>query len=256
MIRKKLIVISFLVCLLALSSASFLYSQGQRAQADKEQATVVQEGVMTERQREHSRLFKGYGTGKKLKDIGAEIPTGVIVKRGPGIPVGEDGPPQPLAGFLQVLACNSDAVIVGVVKDKSSQLTEDGEFTFTDYELTVEQVIKDNKLSHLEPNVLLTLTRPGGRIQLSGHVIEAEDARFKPLTKGQRYVLFLKFIPQTGAYTSVNSMSTYGLGQINIRIESDEAIRSDLQNEPSSTFTTKISAAVADCGNASKGGKP
>ena len=255
MIRKKLIVISFLVCLLALSSANLLHSQGQQGQPDKEHATVVQEGVMTERQREHSRLFKGYGTGKKLKDIGDEVPTGVLVKRGPGMPVGEDGPPQPLMGFLRGLACNADAVMVGVVKDKSSQLTEDGEFAFTDYELTVEQVIKDNKLSHLEPNVLVTVTRPGGRIQLSGHIIEAEDASFKPLTKGQRYVLFLKFIPQTGAYTSLNSMSTYGVGQTNIRIETEEAVRSDLQKETPSAFKTKISAAVSDCENASKGGK-
>jgi hypothetical protein len=255
MIRKKVTVISFLVCVLALSSVSLLYSQGQQAQSDKEQATVVQEGVMTERQREHSRLFKGYGTGKKLKDVGAEVPTGVLVKRGPGMPVGEDGPPQSLAGFLEGLACNADAVIVGVVKNKASQLTEDGEFAFTDYDLTVEQVIKDNKLSHLEPNVLLTVTRPGGRIQLSGHIIEAEDASFKPLTKGQRYILFLKFIPQTGAYTSLNSMSTYGLGQNSIRIETEEAVRSDLQKETPSTFQTKISAAVGDCQNAPKGGK-
>lgn len=231
MIRKKLTVISFLVCLLALSSASFLYSQGQQAQADKEQATKVQEGVMTERQREHSKLFKGYGTGKKLRELSAEIPSGVKVKKGSDLPVGEEGPAQSMAGFLGELACNADAVIVGVVKDKSSQLTEDGEFVFTDYDLTVEQVIKDNKLSHLEPNVLLTVTRPGGRIQLSGHLVEAEDASFKFLTKGQRYVLFLKFVPQTGAYTSLNSLSTYGLGQNNIRIETDEAVRSDLKQE-------------------------
>jgi hypothetical protein len=215
----------------------------------------VKEGVMTERQREHSRLFKGYGTGRKLRDIGAEVPTGVIVKRGPGIPVGEEGPSQSLVAFIQGLTCNADAVIVGVVKDKASQLTEDGEFAFTDYELTVEQVLKDNKLSHLEPNVQLTLTRPGGRIQLSGHIIEAEDAAFKPLTKAQRYVLFLKFIPQTGAYISLNSMSTYGLGQNNIRIETEEAVRSDLQSETPSTFKTKVSAAIADCANGSKEGK-
>ena len=209
---------------------------------------------MTERQREHSRLFKGYGTGKKLRDLGAEVPTGVKVKRGPGMPAGEEGSSQSLAGFLQALACNADAVIVGVVKDKSSQLTEDGEFAFTDYELTVEQVIKDNKLSHLEPNVLLTVSRPGGKIQLSGHVIEAEDASFKPLAKNQRYLLFLKYILQTDSYSSLNSMSTYRLDQNNIRIETDAAVRSDLQNETPSTLKTKISAAVAGCGNGSKGG--
>lgn len=253
--RKKLIASSFLVCLLALSSASLLRSEGQQGQSDKDQPTVVQEGVMTERQREHSKLFKGYGNGKKLKDLGAEVPTGVLVKRGPGMPVGEEGPSQSLAGFLQGLACNADAVVIGVVKDKSSQLTEDGEFAFTDYELTVEQVVKDNKLSHLEPNVLLTVTRPGGKIQISGHIVEAEDAAFKPLSKGQRYVLFLKFLPQLGSYTSLNSMSTYGLGQNNIRIETDEAVRSDLQKETPSTFKTKINAAVGDCENSSKGGK-
>jgi hypothetical protein len=245
MIRKRLIAISFLVCVLALSSVSVLYSQGQQPQTD---ATVVQEGVMTERQREHSRLFKGYGTGKKLRDLSAEVPTGVKVKRGPGLPTGEEGVSQSLAGFIQGLACNADAAVIAVVKDKSSQLTEDGEFIFTDYELTVEQVLKDNNLSHLEPNLILTVTRPGGRIQLSGHIVEAEDASFKALTKGQRYVLFLKFIPQIGSYNSLNSMSTYQLGQNNISVATDEAVRSDLKNETSSTFKSKIDAAVLECG--------
>lgn len=249
MIRKKLTVISFLVSVLALSSVT----QGQQAQPDQEQATPVQEGVMTQRQREHSKLFKGLGTGKKLLDLSAEVPTDVKIKIGPGLPVGEEGSSQSGAKFFERLACNADAVIVGVAKDKSSQLTEDGEFAFTDYELTVEQVIKDNKSSHLQPNAPLTVTRPGGKIQLSGHIIEAEDAAFKPLTKGERYILFLKFIPQTGAYTALNSMSTYGLGQNNISIETEEAVRSDLLSLTPSTFKTKVRAAVNDCGTLVKG---
>src|SRR5436190_12283173 len=44
----------------------------QPAQQQQEEATVVQEGVMTDKQKKHGKLFKRYGAltgGKKLKDF-------------------------------------------------------------------------------------------------------------------------------------------------------------------------------------------
>jgi hypothetical protein len=78
------------------------------------------------------------------------------------------------------------------VKNKSSQLTEDVDFVFTDYELTIEEVLKDNEYAHWLPNIGFTLTQPGGKVRLDGYVIEAEDALFRPLVIGERYALFLK----------------------------------------------------------------
>jgi hypothetical protein len=199
-------------------------SQGTSASAKPDEATSIREGRMTDSQREHSKLYKGFGTGKKLKDVAVEIRGGVKVKRNAPTPVGEPGPAPTFSEFLRGLACNADAVVVGVVKDKASQLTEDGDFVFTDYQLGVEEVLKDNASAHLMPNISLTLTQPGGRVQLGGYIIEAEDASFRPLVIGGRYTLFLKFIPSTGAYASLNSISSYELTD-KVKAQTEEAVQ-------------------------------
>lgn len=202
-------------------------SQGTSASAKPDEATSIQEGRMTDSQREHSKLYKGFGTGKKLKDVAVEIRCGVKVKRNTPLPVGEPGPASTFSEFLRGLACNADAVVVGVVKDKASQLTEDGDFVFTDYQLGVEEVLKDNASAHLMPNISITLTQPGGRVRLGGYIIEAEDASFRSLIIGGRYTLFLKFIPSTGAYASLNSVSSYELTD-KAKAQTEEAVRSEL----------------------------
>jgi len=215
--------------------------------------TSVQEGRMTDKQREHSKLYKGFGDGKKLKDIAVQISGGVKVKRNTPLPRGETVPSPNFSEFLKGLACSADAVVIAVLKDKSSQLTEDGDFVFTDYELTIEDVLKDNEFAHLVPNISLTLTQPGGKVRLEGYIIEADDASFKPLVIGERYALFLKFIPSTGTYASLNSASTYELRDNKIKVQSEEAFRPDLNKEKASALI-EIVRSVADVGCGSKGG--
>lgn len=227
--------------------------QGTSAGAKRDDATLIQEGRMTDKQREHSKLYKGFGTGKKLKELSEEIPGGVKVKRNTPLPVGEPGPSPTLSEFLQGLACKADAIVIGVVTDKSSQLTEEGDFVFTDYEVSIEDVVKDNVFAHLMPNISVTLTRPGGKVQLRGHIIEAEDASFKPLVIGGRYTLFLKFIPSTGAYASLNSASSYELRDKQVRVQTEETINAELNNEKASAFVERVRA-VAAGGCISKGG--
>lgn len=241
--KKGITVIVFVVVVVAGATAAAIFQGQSQKGADREvqeRATVIQEGQMTDKQREHSKRYKGFGNGKKLKDLAVEVPGGVKVKRNTPLPVGELGPSPNFSEFLKGLTCNADAVVIGVVKDKSSQLTEDGEFVFTDYELSIEDVLKDNEFAHLVPNISLTLTQPGGKVQLGGHIIEAEDASFKSLVIGERYALFLKFIPSTGAYASLNSTSTYELHDNKIKVQTEEAIRSELNNEKASTLIENV----------------
>ena len=140
------------------------------------------------------------------------------------------------------------------MKSKSSQLTEDGDFVFTDYEVNIEDVLKDNEFAHLIPNINLTLTQPGGKVRLGGYIIEAEDASFRPLVIGGRYTLFLKFIPATGAYASLNSKSSYELSSNEVRSQTEELIHSELKTEKASTFVKNVRA-VAAGGCPRKGGQ-
>ena len=137
-------------------------------------------GVITEKQKEHSKLYKDYKTGKKLRDLTIEIGD-VTLKRKVGLYGGDpSAAPYNFQTFLQDQARNAEAVIVGRVTVSTPQLTEDEDYIFTDYDLVVEEVLKDNPAAPIQTNSNLTLTRPGGLVRLNAHIVEAIDESFQP----------------------------------------------------------------------------
>src|SRR5437867_768128 len=80
----------------------------------EDEPTPIEEGVMTEKQKKHSKIFKGYRDstgGKRLKDlilnqneVRVEIPIGdVLAPRGTDLS-------EYLAAYLKKEVCNSDAI--------------------------------------------------------------------------------------------------------------------------------------------------
>lgn len=180
-----------------------------QAPAGKEEPTVIQEGVMTEKQKKHSKLFKGFGNstrGKKLRELAAERGEVEVVV----YPEDAQAPRSSdldkyLNKYLEKANCAADAIVIGSVSSRTSQIIEEGTFTFTDYELTIEEILKDNRVAPIQPNGAITITRSGGAVKLNGRTIRATDYRSEPLQAGGRYLLFLRFIPDTGAYQSLDN---------------------------------------------------
>ncbi len=173
----------------------------------EDEPTPIEEGVMTEKQEKHSKIFKGYRDstgGKRLKDlilnqneVRVEVPIGdVLAPRGTDLS-------EYLAAYLKKEVCNSDAIVVGTVTRKSSQLVDDGTFTFTDYEVNPDEVLRNNSKAPVQTGNSITLTRPGGSVNLKGHVIRARDRSYDLLSVGHRYLLFLQFVSETGAYQPI-----------------------------------------------------
>ena len=162
--------------------------------------TLIQEGVMTDKQKKHSKIFKGFGVrngGKKLRDIANEIGDVYLVNM---VADGKLTTGFNLQQYLNRLTCESSAVVVATVLSKSSQLIDEGTFTFTDYELTVREVLKNNVAAPIQLNQTITYTSPGGAIKLGGKTISTVDYRGEPLQLGKQYLLYLNFIPDTGSY--------------------------------------------------------
>src|SRR6266498_3117929 len=97
-------------------------------QAPKEQPTVIEEGKVTAGQKEHGKLFKH--SGRKLQDIAASRAGDVEVEEEAGYRILVAGPPRKVPVFLSAV-CNADAVVIGTVRNKTSQLTNEGNFIFT-----------------------------------------------------------------------------------------------------------------------------
>ena len=193
------------------ASRTFPFSQKKENEFERNmklatgEATPIQEGVMTEKQKKHSKLFGDFGLaaqGKKLREL--------VVERGDVYLVATVGnviTPRSfnLKDFLHNLTCQADAVVIGTVKSKASQIIEEGTFVFTDYELTVTDVLKNNPAAPIVPTNIITYTSPGGAVESNGHVIRAVNRSRDPLQIGENYLLYLKFIPETGAYKGFSS---------------------------------------------------
>lgn len=213
---------------------------------DKFEPTVIQEGVMTAKQKKHSKIFKGYKDRAKIRDLIAQKGDVEIIQ-----PVGNVRIPQSfnLDGYLQELSCKADAVVIGRIKSKASQINEDGTFVFTDYEFTSEEVLKNNATAPINPNADITITRTGGAIKLNSHTARAIDYHELPLLAGEHYLLFLKFVPDTGAYKSLDSSRDDDSFQILGNRVIKQVSKNPLPFDGSDTveandFMTKVRAAV------------
>jgi osmotically-inducible protein OsmY len=249
--KKKFgLLLSFLV-VVAISTAYTFRSQGQKGSDSKsEVATPVQEGVMTDRQKEHSKLYGSYKGRGRLRDLvqssGSASKGFTILSGTPELSV---RPPDSTSGeMVRDLAARADAVVLGLVTDKASQLTEGGDFIFTDYHLTVEQVLKNNGTGSLRSQSIITITRPGGKVLLDGQVIEVRDRSFKPFALGGRYLLFLKRVPTTGAYRAVNYKASFQINNNKIETLTD-APDGQLVGEDAASFMNDVRIAIADYGN-------
>jgi len=177
--------------------------------AKRDNATATQAGRMSEKQREHSKLYKWYKTEGNLRVRSESSPGDVEVVSGiPQRIYSSASPPFNFEAFLGEMTRKSDAVVIGVVEKKASFLTEDEDFIFSDYELNIGEILKNNSAVPIQTKSI-TVTRPGGSIMLGSHTIRAIDESLEPLALGNRYLLFLEFIPSTGAYKAFNSKGSF-----------------------------------------------
>lgn len=152
----------------------------------------------TNQQIEHSKLFESYGwKGHKLTDGKGDGGFAADIE----VPAYLTVPPR--SEFFAKLACQSDAVVVGKVIDQTALLSPDESMIFTDVEISVVETLKDNLKSHIYPNQNITVTRPGGSLQLNGRKLSVVLSNFKDFSVGGQYLLFLKFLATTLDYEAV-----------------------------------------------------
>lgn len=163
--------------------------------------------IPKEKQKQHAKLYKDYEDGKKLNELASDAGESVIRKG--NFPPKRFGTSASCntASYLQSIACDADAIVVGTLRGGVSQPTEENYFIFTDYELSVSSVIKDNPHSPIQPSGNLIVSRPGGEITINGRTVRAIDQFFEPFQTDTEYLLFLKFIPTTNAYRAYRSGS-------------------------------------------------
>ena len=204
---KKIVLIS-LILGIGISGPFLTTARGQQVkqQDSYDEPTVVNRGQLTKKEKEYSKEYrKLYPNQNRKLSEGIKLAqakgyTGEI-GRSLGIPmIPTVGPSPTAAELLKDLGCKSDAIVLGSSKSKTAHLTVDETWVYTEYDLLVKDILKNNSASPIRAASTIQITRPGGLIKLDGYVFRVMDPLYDWLKKNEEYVLFLKFVPSTQGY--------------------------------------------------------
>lgn len=202
--------------------------RAEQAEYNRElaEATPVEVGVLSASQRIHSSLYTAYKERNNNTTIGqlldAARRTGKIVKLdflvGLGPLMEADKPER----FFGEVARSSDAIVRGRVTKKVSQITQDDAFIFTDYDVVITEVLKDNATAPI--GAAITVTYPGGKVLLDGIIVKVRDHYFEPLPMNREVVLFLQSVTETGAYKPTAYSGSFELDGVKLRALTEQEL--------------------------------
>lgn len=188
--KKTILVISLISAAMLFAFVAFKPKAQNRIQQQEDPPTPVQIGVRTERQKKHGKRFeKVQRNGNLLSD-----PEGVMT-----ILYNHPDPVVPAiirptqAEYFKALTCGAELVVIAKVTDKDSQFTENLNFIFTDYNLNIEQILKNNTNFNIESLNNITLNTSGGSVRVNNRIIKYEIANRTPIHIGGQYLLFLDY---------------------------------------------------------------
>ena len=101
--------------------------------------------------------------------------------------------------WLHVLAGNADVVVIGRPGNRSSALVDTGTFVFSDYQLQIDTVLMARRCV-LNAGQTIIVSRAGGWVRQDPWVFRAIDPEFHLFREGERYLLFLRRLPETNTF--------------------------------------------------------
>lgn len=107
----------------------------------------------------------------------------------------------PFMDELATLASKSDLIVLAKAEAAATHMNAGKDFLYTDWNFVVEEVLKDNPKAPVQPGTAILVARPGGNLQINGRMVHAHCADFEDFAHGQEYLLYLGFVPETGART-------------------------------------------------------
>lgn len=258
--RRTMILFTLIIATMLFAFVTFKPQAQDKTQQQDEEATVVQRGQVTDEERSYSREYeKLYPNRRKIKlnEVRKEIKDlGIFL----GV-VGDviDIPEAPIitaADFLKNLSCEADAVVVGYPVSKKAHLSEDETFVYTQYEFSVEEVIKDNLTSPITVNNSIQITRPGGVIKLDNRKITVKDELYEPLQIRKKYLLFLNFVPVANGYMVTGSEGDFLLENNSFKKLSKGMAPDELKkgDNPNLLLSSIRDSVASDCKPTTKGG--
>ncbi|HKF49287.1 MAG TPA: hypothetical protein VKB38_18145 [Terracidiphilus sp.] len=165
-------------------------------------------------QKVHSRIFQSSAIGT-IPDLLAKTTGDITLTNGGDLegsaPMEDPNePPYPPVALVD-LACYADAVVVAAPVAGVSHMTSDKGAIYSDWTMHVEEVLRDTPKAPIGGSETITVVRAGGKLVIDGRTVVVKAARFPEFEPGvNKYLLFLTYIPQTGAFRA-RTQSTFNL---------------------------------------------
>lgn len=95
------------------------------------------------------------------------------------------------AGTPSLPVRQSAAVIIGTVTKAQAHLSSDKSYVYSEFDVLVEEVMKDDSQSPIATGKIIAAERPGGRVKVPSGRTHEYKTTLNPLGVGCRYALFL-----------------------------------------------------------------
>ncbi len=166
--------------------------------------TELRREVMSKRDRARGSLFAGHKGlfDKTIVELVAESPREPVMLL-VGTPLDMVAPVTTADRFsyLANLRSQSDLAVRAVPTSKTSRLTSDEFFLYTDYDLRVLEVFSTTSADPVATG--MSITWPGGRGTLDGTPVLAVSSQYLPPAVGSEYVFFLSYRSDSETYVPV-----------------------------------------------------
>ena len=216
----KLFIGMFLIACVIIFAVFFATSPTRGQKEQKDDATPVTRGQVTEKEKAYAKEYKklySYYKGRRFTDLIEEsIGLGdTTAELGASVGGHEaffmPGAPEiTLDEFLIKLSCKADAIVLGIVKTTNSRMTEDETFIYTAYDFSIQDILKNNPSFPIKNYSVIDVTRPGGLINLDSRRIRISDLSYDPLQINRSYLLFLKHVTNAEGYMPAAPEGDFG----------------------------------------------
>ena len=159
----------------------------------------------------HGQLWHNDEQGETIAKRLENKPTGIIILTNSSdsgenfgaIALAPPYPPIRMVGF----ACQSDAIVVGTPESGVSHMTADLDFIYSEWKVRITSVLQDNPKAPIFGSNKISVVRAGGLLTINGRSVVGQEKDFFQFQTGDDYLLYLKYIPETGFYKAIGGRS-------------------------------------------------
>ncbi len=234
-------ILVFVIVLTLLSIAGVYRTKALRIQ-DQTTPTKVDKEAEKEAAR---KIHKGLGGARKTIPEEVLETRGDVVKRlEVGLPVLTPNRAFNAHTYLAERACAADAIFIGTVTDRKSQLTDDETFVISNYQVSIERLIKNDLKIALSSGTIVDVSRLGGEIQIHGYHVKAISLAAQPLEVGNCYLIFVTFLPEKNTFAA-NSLAFLLKGNGIVKLTADVQVGLVGSGQDADSFISEVQEAAA-----------